>query len=225
MTKEIVRLENIRKVYENFGVKNEVLKGINLVIKKGEFVSIMGPSGSGKTTLMNIIGCLDTATSGKYYLDGKDISNLNDDELSEIRSEYIGFVFQQFYLIQYLNVLENVLMPTIYSKKDRKNIKEKAKELLEKVGLEDKLNFKPSQLSGGQQQRVAIARALINEPQLILADEPTGALDSKTAESIMKIFKELNEEGKTIVIITHDPSIASQTERIIKIKDGKILND
>jgi len=225
MTKEIVRLENIRKVYENFGVKNEVLKGINLVIKKGEFVSIMGPSGSGKTTLMNIIGCLDTATSGKYYLDGKDISNLNDDELSEIRSEYIGFVFQQFYLIQYLNVLENVLMPTIYSKKDRKNIKEKAKELLEKVGLGDKLNFKPSQLSGGQQQRVAIARALINEPQLILADEPTGALDSKTAESIMKIFKELNEEGKTIVIITHDPSIASQTKRIIKIKDGKILND
>ena len=225
MTKEIVRLENIRKVYENFGVKNEVLKGINLVIKKGEFVSIMGPSGSGKTTLMNIIGCLDTATSGKYYLDGKDISNLNDDELSEIRSEYIGFVFQQFYLIQYLNVLENVLMPTIYSKKDRKNIKEKAKELLEKVGLGDKLNFKPSQLSGGQQQRVAIARALINEPQLILADEPTGALDSKTAESIMKIFKELNEERKTIVIITHDPSIASQTERIIKIKDGKILND
>ncbi len=225
MTKEIVRLENIRKVYENFGVKNEVLKGINLVIKKGEFVSIMGPSGSGKTTLMNIIGCLDTATSGKYYLDGKDISNLNDDELSEIRSEYIGFVFQQFYLIQYLNVLENVLMPTIYSKKDRKNIKEKAKELLEKVGLGDKLNFKPSQLSGGQQQRVAIARALINEPQLILADEPTGALDSKTAESIMKIFKELNEEGKTIVIITHDPSIALQTERIIKIKDGKILND
>ncbi len=225
MTKEVVRLENIRKVYENFGVKNEVLKGINLVIKKGEFVSIMGPSGSGKTTLMNIIGCLDTATSGKYYLDGKDISNLNDDELSEIRSEYIGFVFQQFYLIQYLNVLENVLMPTIYSKKDRKNIKEKAKELLEKVGLGDKLNFKPSQLSGGQQQRVAIARALINEPQLILADEPTGALDSKTAESIMKIFKELNEEGKTIVIITHDPSIASQTKRIIKIKDGKIIND
>ncbi len=225
MTKEIVRLEDIRKVYENFGVKNEVLKGINLVIKKGEFVSIMGPSGSGKTTLMNIIGCLDTATSGKYYLDGKDISNLNDDELSEIRSEYIGFVFQQFYLIQYLNVLENVLMPTIYSKKDKKNIKEKAKELLEKVGLGDKLNFKPSQLSGGQQQRVAIARALINEPQLILADEPTGALDSKTAESIMKIFKELNEEGKTIVIITHDPSIASQTERIIKIKDGKIIND
>jgi len=225
MTKEIVRLENIRKVYENFGIKNEVLKGINLVIKKGEFVSIMGPSGSGKTTLMNIIGCLDTATSGKYYLDGKDISNLNDDELSEIRNEYIGFVFQQFYLIQYLNILENVLMPTIYSKKDRKNIKKKAKELLEKVGLGDKLNFKPNQLSGGQQQRVAIARALINEPQLILADEPTGALDSKTAESIMKIFKELNEEGKTIVIITHDPSIASQTERIIKIKDGKIIND
>ena len=224
MTKEIVRLENIWKVYENFGIKNEVLKGINLTIREGEFVAIMGPSGSGKTTLMNIMGCLDTPTSGKYYLDGKDVSNLSDDQLSEIRNEYIGFVFQQFYLIQYLNVLENVLMPTIYSKKDRKNVRERAKNLLENVGLGDKLKFKPSQLSGGQQQRVAIARALINEPQLILADEPTGALDSKTAESIMNIFKELNKKGKTVVIITHDPNIASQTRRIIRIKDGIFID-
>lgn len=224
MAKEIVRLENLWKVYESFGIKNEVLKGINLTIREGEFVAIMGPSGSGKTTLMNIMGCLDTPTSGRYYLDGKDVSDLSDDELSEIRNEYIGFVFQQFYLIQYLNVLENVLMPTIYSKKDIKNKKERAKELLVKVGLGDKLKFKPSQLSGGQQQRVAIARALINDPQLILADEPTGALDSKTAESIMNIFKELNKEGKTIVIITHDPNIALQTKRIIKIKDGKLIN-
>ena len=223
--KEIIRLENIKKVYENFGVKTEVLKGINLVIYEGEFVSIMGPSGSGKTTLMNIIGCLDTPTEGKYYLEGKDVSKLSDDELSEVRNEYIGFIFQQFYLIEYLNVLENVLVPITYSKKDIPNPKEKAKKLLENVGLGDKLKFKPSQLSGGQQQRVAIARALINEPHLILADEPTGALDSKTAEGIMNIFKDLHKQGKTIVIITHDINVAKQTERIIKIKDGMIIGE
>jgi putative bacteriocin export ABC transporter (lactococcin 972 group) len=223
--KEIIRLENIRKEYVNFGVKTEVLKGINLTIYEGEFVSIMGASGSGKTTLMNIMGCLDTPTDGKYYLEGKDISNLTDDELSEIRNEYIGFIFQQFYLIEYLNVLENVLVPIGYSKKKLDNPKERAKNLLNRVGLGDKLKFKPSQLSGGQQQRVAIARALINEPHLILADEPTGALDSKTAQDIMNIFKELNEEGKTIVIITHDINIAKQTKRIIKIKDGIIVGE
>ncbi len=223
--KEIIRLENIRKEYVNFGVKTEVLKGINLTIYEGEFVSIMGASGSGKTTLMNIMGCLDTPTDGKYYLEGKDISNLTDDELSEIRNEYIGFIFQQFYLIEYLNVLENVLVPIGYSKKKLDNPKERAKNLLNRVGLGDKLKFKPSQLSGGQQQRVAIARALINEPHLILADEPTGALDSKTAQDIMNIFKELNEEGKTIVIITHDINIAKQTKRIIKIKDGMIVGE
>ncbi|RUM58701.1 MAG: macrolide ABC transporter ATP-binding protein [Persephonella sp.] len=222
---EIIKLIDVKKVYENFGVKTEVLKGINLTIKKGEFVAIMGPSGSGKTTLMNILGCLDSLTSGKYFLNGLDVSSLDDDKLSEIRNEYIGFVFQQFYLIQYLNVLENVLMPTMYSKKRFKNLKERAKSLIEKVGLGDKLDFKPSQLSGGQQQRVAIARALINEPELILADEPTGALDTKTAESIMDIFKSLNREGKTIIIITHDPNIAYQTNRIIKIKDGQIIGE
>ncbi len=219
---EIINLVNIRKTYENFGIKTEVLKGINLKIYKGEFVSIMGVSGSGKTTLMNIIGCLDTATSGKYFLKGKDVSNLSDNELSEIRNEYIGFVFQQFYLIQYLNVLENVLMPTIYSKNVKSNKREKAVNILKKLGLGDKLKFKPNQLSGGQQQRVAIARALINNPELILADEPTGALDSETAKNIMDIFRNLNEEGKTVVIITHDPNIAAQTKRIIRIKDGVI---
>jgi len=223
--KEIIRLENIKKEYVNFGVRTLVLKGINLVIYEGEFVSIMGPSGSGKTTLMNIIGCLDTPTEGKYYLEGKDVSNLSDNELSEIRNEYIGFVFQQFYLIQYLNVLENVLVPITYSKKKIENPKERAKMLLERVGLGDKLKFRPSQLSGGQQQRVAIARALINKPHLILADEPTGALDSKTAQDIMNIFKELNKEGKTIIIITHDINVARQTNRIIKIKDGKIVGE
>ncbi|NPA53091.1 MAG: ABC transporter ATP-binding protein [Aquificae bacterium] len=220
---ELIRLENIKKVYEHFGIKTEVLKGITLSIKKGEFVAIVGASGSGKTTLMNIIGCLDTPTEGKYYLEGKDISQLDDDSLSEIRNQYIGFVFQNFYLIPYLTALENVLVPTIYSKKPPKNPEEKAKKLLEKVRLGERIHYKPNQLSGGQQQRVAIARALINNPQLILADEPTGALDSKTAKEIMNIFKSLHKEGKTIIIVTHDPNIASQAERIIKIEDGRII--
>lgn len=220
---ELVRLENIKKVYYQYGIKTEVLKGISLSIKKGEFVSIMGVSGSGKTTLMNIIGCLDTPTEGKYYLEGKDVSKLSDDELSEIRNRYIGFVFQNFYLIPYLTALENVVVPTIYSTKPIKNPEEKAIKLLEKVGLKGKEKNKPNQLSGGQQQRVAIARSLINNPELILADEPTGALDSKTAKEIMEIFKSLHREGKTIIIVTHDPKIAEQTERIIKIEDGRII--
>ncbi len=219
---ELIRLENIKKIYEHFGIKTEVLKGISLSIKKGEFVAIMGVSGSGKTTLMNIIGCLDTPTEGKYFLQGKDVSKLYDDSLSEIRNQYIGFVFQNFYLIPYLTALENVLVPTIYSKKPPKNPEEKAKKLLEKVKLGERIHHKPNQLSGGQQQRVAIARALINDPQLILADEPTGALDSKTAKEIMEIFKSLHKEGKTIIIVTHDPNIANQAERIIKIEDGRI---
>ncbi len=219
----LIKLENIKKVYVNHGIKTLVLKGISLSIKKGEFVAIMGVSGSGKTTLMNIIGCLDTPTDGKYYLEGKDVSKLDDDTLSEIRNEYIGFVFQNFYLISYLTALENVLVPTIYSKNPPKKPEEKAAKLLEKVGLKDKIHHKPNQLSGGQQQRVAIARALINNPHLILADEPTGALDSKTAEEIMDIFKSLHREGKTIIIVTHDPKVAQQAERIIRIEDGKIL--
>ncbi len=221
----IIKLENIKKVYENYGVKTEVLKGINLIIRKGEFVAIVGVSGSGKTTLMNIIGCLDTPTEGKYYLEGKDVSKLDDDQLSEIRNKYIGFVFQNFYLIPYLTALENVIVPTIYAKNPPKNPEKRAKELLKQVNLEDKINYKPNQLSGGQQQRVAIARALINNPEIILADEPTGALDRKTAKEIMSIFKDLHKKGKTIIIVTHDPEIANQAERIIHIEDGRIKEE
>ena len=220
--REIIKLENITKVYQTAGIKTQALRGINLTVYEGEFLSIMGASGSGKTTLMNIIGCLDTPTSGKYYLLGKDVSKLDDDHLSQIRNEYIGFVFQQFFLIPYLTALENILVPVVYSKKSFSQKETEAKNILEMLGLEDKKNNKPSQLSGGQQQRVAIGRALINDPQLILADEPTGALDSKTAKEIMEIFADLNKKGKTIILITHDPTIASYAHRIIKISDGKI---
>ncbi len=220
--REIIKLENITKVYQTAGIKTQALRGINLTVYEGEFLSIMGASGSGKTTLMNIIGCLDTPTSGKYYLLGKDVSKLDDDHLSQIRNEYIGFVFQQFFLIPYLTALENILVPVVYSKKSFSQKETEAENILKMLGLEDKKNNKPSQLSGGQQQRVAIGRALINDPQLILADEPTGALDSKTAKEIMEIFVDLNKKGKTIILITHDPTIASYAHRIIKISDGKI---
>ncbi len=221
---KLIEIVNLEKEYENFGVKTKVLKGINLTVEKGEFVSIMGVSGSGKTTLMNIIGCLDTPTSGKYFFEGVDVSQLDDDRLSEIRNKHIGFVFQQFYLISYLNVLENVLVPTIYSNENKGNVVKRAEELLRRVGLEEKKSFKPNQLSGGQQQRVAIARALINDPDLILADEPTGALDSKTASEIMVIFKSLHKEGRTIIVVTHDYKVASIADRIIRIEDGKIID-
>ncbi|WP_457635382.1 ABC transporter ATP-binding protein [Persephonella sp.] len=220
--REIIKLENITKVYQTAGIKTQALRGINLTVYEGEFLSIMGASGSGKTTLMNIIGCLDIPTSGKYYLLGKDVSKLDDDHLSQIRNEYIGFVFQQFFLIPYLTALENILVPVVYSKKSFSQKETEAENILGMLGLKDKKNNKPSQLSGGQQQRVAIGRALINDPQLILADEPTGALDSKTAKEIMEIFVDLNKKGKTIILITHDPTIASYAHRIIKISDGKI---
>ncbi|WP_029522123.1 ABC transporter ATP-binding protein [Persephonella sp. KM09-Lau-8] len=222
--KEVIRLENVNKIYETAGIKTHALKDINLTIYEGEFVAIMGASGSGKTTLMNIMGCLDTPTSGKYYLMGKDVSTLDDDHLSEIRNQYIGFVFQQFFLIPYLTAYENILVPVIYSKYNFKEKEKEAEEILKKIGLKDKKNHKPNQLSGGQQQRVAIGRALINNPELILADEPTGALDSKTAQEIMRIFVDLNKSGKTIVLITHDPNVASYAQRILKISDGKIIS-
>ncbi|WP_457643718.1 ABC transporter ATP-binding protein [Persephonella sp.] len=225
MKREIIKLENIKKVYETTGIKTEALKGITLTVYEGEFISIMGASGSGKTTLMNIIGCLDTPTSGKYYLLGQDVSSMSDDQLAQIRNQYIGFVFQQFFLIPYLTAIENVLVPAVYSRGNFSEKEKEAEKLLEMLGLADRKNNKPSQLSGGQQQRVAIGRALINNPQLILADEPTGALDSKTAKEIMEIFLRLNREGRTIILITHDPNVASYANRIIKIQDGLIVEE
>lgn len=221
-------MENIRKSYKIGEEEVEVLKDINLSIKKGEFVAIMGTSGSGKTTLMNIMGCLDVPTSGHYIFAGKDVSNLTDDELSIIRNEHIGFVFQNFYLLPYATILENILLPTLYRREGfkmeekKKSKEEYGMELLRIVGLQEKARFKPTQLSGGQQQRVAIARALINSPDLLLCDEPTGQLDSKTAAEIMNILVRMHENDKTVVVITHDSVIASYAKRIIKLTDGSI---
>jgi putative ABC transport system ATP-binding protein len=216
-------LQDIRKTFSIGDIKFEILKGINLTIEKGEFLAIMGASGSGKTTLMNILGCLDTPTSGKYILSGKEVSSLSDDELSTIRNEHIGFIFQNFYLLPYATVFENVLLPTLYMEKRKDKVEKRALELLNLVGLEHRKKFKPNQLSGGEQQRVAIARALINDPELLLADEPTGQLDSKTADEIMSLLRSMNERGKTLVLITHDQNIASYAKRILRIKDGVIV--
>lgn len=215
-------MEKVRKVYRIGDLEVEVLKDVNLSVKKGEFVAIKGTSGAGKTTLMNIIGCLDSPTSGRYIFNGRDVSNLSDDELSILRNEHIGFIFQNFYLIPYATVLENVLLPTLYVERAGKDIAKRAREMLRMVGLEDRAGFKPNQISGGQQQRVAIARALINNPELLLADEPTGQLDSQTSKEIMNIIKGLNEKGMTVIVITHDSEVASYANRILTIRDGII---
>ena len=216
-------MEDIRKTYRMGDLDVEVLKGVNLRVEKGEFVAIMGTSGSGKTTLMNIIGCLDIPTSGHYILSEKEISRLSDDELSVIRNEHIGFVFQNFYLLPYATVLENVLLPSLYIEKRKDNVEQRAMDILQIVGLKERTKFKPSQLSGGEQQRVAIARALVNDPDLLLTDEPTGQLDSTTAVEIMKLLVEMNRLGKTVILITHDPNIAAYAGRTIQIKDGVIV--
>ena len=200
-----------------------VLKDVSLSVEEGEYVAIMGPSGSGKTTLMNVIGCLDRPTSGSYVLDGQDILSLKDRQMSDVRLHSIGFVFQSYYLLSRQSAIENVALPLLYAGVRKKERLERAQAALERVGLGDRLNFKPTQLSGGQNQRVAIARAIVNNPKLLLADEPTGALDSASGEQIMELFSRLNGEGITIVMITHDADIASHAERILRIRDGKLL--
>ncbi len=221
----IINVKDIKKSYTVGTQEVNALRGINLSVEKGEFISIMGPSGSGKTTLMNIIGCLDTPSSGEYELNGNLVSKLEDDELARIRNKEIGFVFQSFNLLAKNSVLENVMLPLKYAGFDRSEAIKKSNEVIDKVGLTDRLAHTPAELSGGQQQRVAIARALVNKPSIIFADEPTGNLDSKTGKEVMTIFKELNASGQTIILITHEESIANQSNRIITIKDGLIKSD
>ncbi len=220
----MVILRDIKKSYFLTNRVIEVLRGISLEIKDGEFISLMGPSGAGKSTLLNIIGCLDVPTSGKYILDGIDINTLSENELSEIRNKKIGFVFQNFNLIPRLSALKNVELPLIYSKVSSAERRKRSLSLLEKVGLSDRANHLPNELSGGEQQRVSIARAIVNNPSIILADEPTGNLDSKTGKEIMEIFRSIHKEGATIIMVTHEMSIAEYAERIITIKDGICYN-
>lgn len=221
----MISLRNIKKSYFIGERELPILKGIDIDIKNGQFIILMGVSGSGKTTLMNIIGLLDKQTEGEYRFMDVTINGLDDERLAAMRNLHIGFVFQQFFLLPYLNAIENVLIPIVYSSKQIKHPREKAKALLGRFGLSERIHNKPSQLSGGEQQRVAIARALINEPDLILADEPTGALDSKTGGEIMDLFQVLNDEGKTIIVVTHDPKLASFGKRLIRIEDGTISED
>lgn len=221
----VLSMKNIIKKYQLGEEEQTILKGIDLTVKKGEFLSILGPSGSGKSTMMNIIGCLDVASSGEYILSGKDVSGLTEEELSQIRAQEIGFIFQSFFLLKRLTVLENVELSMIYSGVAEKERKKIAKEMLKKVGLESRENHLPNQLSGGQQQRVAIARALATNPSILLCDEPTGSLDQNTGKQIMSLFEELHNEGRTIIMITHDEKIAMHADRVIRILDGNITEE
>lgn len=218
----ILDMKNIVKEYIVGGEVSRVLKGIDLTVERGEFLAVLGPSGSGKSTLMNIIGCLDVPTSGEYILDGRAIKDEDEKTLALIRNKEVGFIFQSFFLMQRQTALENVKMPLIYANMSEKEQTKRAKEMLTKVGLADKIDYYPNQLSGGQQQRVAIARAMANNPAILLADEPTGALDQKTGKAVMELFHELNEDGRTIIMITHDAKIASHASRIVRILDGNI---
>lgn len=220
----LIKLEDITKTYKLDGIEIKALSNVSLAIEKKEFISIIGASGSGKSTLMHIIGLLDTPSSGKYYLEDLEATKLSDQEFAKIRNRKIGFIFQAFNLLPKTPAIENVKLPAFYSK-DKSKLNERAEELLIKVGLADRLQNKPSQLSGGQQQRVAIARALMNDPDIILADEPTGNLDSKSGKDILNLLSKLNEEGKTIVIVTHDPDVAGHTRRTLKLSDGKVVED
>ena len=225
MAQEIITLSNIRKTYDLGRVKIEVLKGIDAVINKNEYVAIMGPSGSGKSTLMNILGCLDKPTLGKYILNGTDVSKMNDDELAEVRNKEIGFVFQTFNLLARLSGVENVALPLIYAGFKKSERIKRAEEILKAVNLGHRMNHKPNELSGGERQRVAVARALVNNPSIILADEPTGNLDTKTSYEIMELFEEIHKKGNTVIIVTHEEYIARYAHRIIRIRDGKIERD
>jgi ABC-type antimicrobial peptide transport system, ATPase component len=221
----IIHLEGIRKSYFMGKQALQVLKGINLDIHKNEYVALMGPSGSGKSTLMNILGCLDSPTAGKYILNGNDVSKMADDSLADVRNKEIGFVFQQFNLLPRLTALENVALPLVYAGASRKQRLEMAMEVIKKVGLEERSHHKPNELSGGQCQRVAIARALVNNPSLILADEPTGNLDTKTSIEIMEIFGQIQAAGNTVVLVTHEEDIANHAHRIVRLRDGIIESD
>lgn len=223
--KDVISLKDIRKSYYLGKQELPVLKGINLVIQQNEYVALMGPSGSGKSTLMNIIGCLDTPTSGTYILNGHDVSSMQDDELANVRNVEIGFVFQQFNLLPRLTAWENVALPLIYAGVGKQEREERARTMLDKVGLSDRAHHKPNELSGGQSQRVAIARALVNNPSIILADEPTGNLDTKTSVEIMELFSAIHEQGNTVVLVTHEEDIANFTRRIVRVRDGVVETD
>ena len=221
----MLEIKKIKKIYQMGKVKVEALRGVSFYIDKGEFVAIMGPSGSGKSTLMHIIGCLDQPTEGNFIIGGKDVSKLNDDKLAEIRNKSIGFVFQQFNLLSRTSILHNVEIPLIYAGLKTKRRRELAKQALEKVGLGERVKHKPNEISGGEKQRAAIARALVNNPLIILADEPTGNLDTKTGEEIMKIFYKLHQQGNTLIMVTHEAEVARHARRIIHLRDGLIEKD
>jgi putative ABC transport system ATP-binding protein len=220
----IIQLEGIGKIFSQADQPVEVLKGISLQVDPGEFIALLGTSGSGKSTLMHILGLLDRPTAGRYQLAGQDVSELPDEQLSELRNSMVGFIFQSFYLIPYVSARENVMLPGLYSRTPNRALKARAEELLTLVGLADRMDFKPGQLSGGQQQRVAIARALINDPQLLLADEPTGQLDSKTSGEILDLLSDIHRQGRTVILVTHDQATAGYAERKIFLDDGRIKN-